>query len=757
MRDWLARLFSVTPGRPAFVLGLRGAVAIFVPLVVAQLAGHLAFGFFISIGALNTLMADVGGPYRPRATGMAAAAGGGAAAMLVGTLVGGVPWLAAPAMFVWSLAAGMVSIYGNAAAVAGLIVNVAFVLASGLGGSPSDAVERAVAFLLGGAFVMLYSLVLWPFHPYRPVYDAVAGVYQALATLLEAESGAASPPAATTTPVPSTSPAASTAPSAPSAPLEAATAERTAVTAALDAAAQALDAVRAGASGASPTDACLVVLLRAATRLSLAAVAVGRAFEPAARSRAFPALQPLVAAAVDGLANAARAVAASIASGQGRPDLAAADRALAALSAQVHQTAVRQADPAAYHDVALIGDLREALDVVADYLHKAADTAERLHRGLAPTAPTLAAGTGAPTRPSWRETLAAQLSMRSLAFRHALRLAVATAAGVLVYTLLGLPHGLWVTLTTVVILKPSFGTTLDTTLQRVAGTMLGAMLAALLIAGAPSFLWLELVIIPITIICFALKPISYVLFVMLLTPLVIVLIDLNAPGDWTVAAVRVGNTMLGGLLALLASYFLWPAWERERLPQQLAATIRANRAYFQAVVATYLGAARDAAALAAARRRAAREVGNADAAFQRLLGEPKSRRGATRPWHELVTYNQGLLDSATSLDVHATRYSGHHALPGLDTFAQGVADELEALATAVASGAKPGPPSPFDVALAQIRKHVATLEATRTVELAAQHGDTPTVEAVHDFSRLETELDQIAREVTGMHLALEGQ
>jgi hypothetical protein len=43
------------------------------------------------------------------------------------------------------------------------------------------------------------------------------------------------------------------------------------------------------------------------------------------------------------------------------------------------------------------------------------------------------------------------------------------------------------------------------------------------------------------------------------------------------------------------------------------------------------------------------------------------------------------------------------------------------------------------------------------VELIAQHGDTPTVEAVHDFSRLETELDQVAREVTGMHLALEGQ
>jgi len=752
--DWLARFLRVTPGRPAIVLGLRATVGIFVPLFVAQLAGNLPFGLIVAIGALNTLMADVGGPYRPRATGMAAAAAGGGLAMLVGTLVGSVPWLAVPAMFVWSLAAGMASIYGNAAAIAGLIVNVVFVLATGLGGSPSDAVERAVAFLAGGAFVMLYSLVLWPFHPYQPVYDAVAAVYRALATLLAAESSATTPPATTGAPP---SPATGPDRAAATAPPETAAAEKDAVAVALAAAAQALDAVRAGASGASPTDAGLVVLLRAATRLSLAAVALGKAFEPAARSPAFPTFQPLVGAAVGALADAARAVATCVASGQGQPDLAAADRALAALSDRVHQVAVQQTDPGAYHAVAVVGDLREALAVAADHLRHAADVAWRMRQGL-PLPPTaLATGAPAPARPSWRDTLLAQLSMQSLAFRHALRLAVAAAAGVLVYTLLGLPHGLWVTLTTVVILKPSFGTTLDMTLQRVGGTTLGAMIAALLLAGAPSFLWLELIVIPITVVCFALKPISYVLFVTLLTPLVVMLVDLTGPADWAVAALRVGNTVLGGVLAVLASYLLWPAWERSRLPQQLATTIRANRAYFQRVVATYLGAARDVAAVAAARRRAAREVGNADAAFQRLLGEPKSRRGGTRPWHELVTYNEGLLDSVTSLDVHATQYSGHHTLPGLDTFALSVEDELEALAAAVASGAAPGPLPCFDGALAQMRQHVAALEATRTVELAARGGDTPTVEAVRDFSRLNTALGQVAREVAGMRLALEGE
>jgi hypothetical protein len=121
-----------------------------------------------------------------------------------------------------------------------------------------------------------------------------------------------------------------------------------------------------------------------------------------------------------------------------------------------------------------------------------------------------------------------------------------------------------------------------------------------------------------------------------------------------------------------------------------------------------------------------------------------------------VTYNQQLLDSVTSLDVHTARYSGHHTLPGLETFVQAADDTLETLAAAVAGGAAAGPLPRFDGALSQIRDHVTALEATRTAELARQAVDTPTVEAVRDLFLLSMELEQIGREITGMKLALEG-
>ncbi len=48
------------------------------------------------------------------------------------------------------------------------------------------------------------------------------------------------------------------------------------------------------------------------------------------------------------------------------------------------------------------------------------------------------------------------------------------------------------------------------------------------------------------------------------------------------------DTILGGALALLGGYMLWPSWERHRLPEQLARTIDAGQMYCQHVLVAYL-------------------------------------------------------------------------------------------------------------------------------------------------------------------------
>src|SRR5207244_10891591 len=92
--DRLRLLLHLQPGRPAFAFGVRAAVAVCAPLIVATLADQLLLGLGLAIGGLNTSMADVGGSYRSRAATMGATALGGAGAIFLGTVVSGAAGLA---------------------------------------------------------------------------------------------------------------------------------------------------------------------------------------------------------------------------------------------------------------------------------------------------------------------------------------------------------------------------------------------------------------------------------------------------------------------------------------------------------------------------------------------------------------------------------------------------------------------------------------------------------------------------------------
>jgi site-specific recombinase XerD len=230
------------------------------------------------------------------------------------------------------------------------------------------------------------------------------------------------------------------------------------------------------------------------------------------------------------------------------------------------------------------------------------------------------------------EKLRANLTLRSLIFRHALRVGVAAALAVAITQTFGLTRGYWVTLTLLLILKPDFGGTRQRVVSRVAGTLLGGLLAAILVQLIWNDAVIDVLLALLGIAAFSQTQGDHGLFTLLLTPFIVLMIESVQPGglasgaDLPLTAVRVLNTGLGGALALLAGTLCWPSWERERLPEQLARTIDANREYFHEVLSVYLDRPKDAAAIRRAREQAQVENANAAAAFQRLLSEPSARR-----------------------------------------------------------------------------------------------------------------------------------
>src|SRR4029077_10600549 len=78
-------------------------------------------------------------------------------------------------------------------------------------------------------------------------------------------------------------------------------------------------------------------------------------------------------------------------------------------------------------------------------------------------------------------TLRANLTRRSTAFRHALRLAAAVAIATGIYRVADLPRGYWMPMTALLVLKPEFHDTFARGAARIAGTIAGAALATLIV------------------------------------------------------------------------------------------------------------------------------------------------------------------------------------------------------------------------------------------------------------------------------------
>ena len=283
----------------------------------------------------------------------------------------------------------------------------------------------------------------------------------------------------------------------------------------------------------------------------------------------------------------------------------------------------------------------------------AASIADRLHIAIkVATSDTDVSGQesgDAAARP-WRQTvlepIRANLTWESTVLRHALRAAVVGAAVLAATFLYPGPLQHWLTITVVLTMQPFFNATWQRALERIAGTLLGAAVGAGLVFAAHSPLALAALMFPLCMIGFSMRQVSYGAFIACLTPALVVFVEVAAPGtsQWTIAAMRAVYSIAGGVIAVLASLLLWPSWEPNRLWRELHAAIAAHGAYATATLSVILGEA-DEAQVEQARRAAGMASNNLEASISRGLQEPR-RKGRDR------------LDAALVADATLRRIAG---------------------------------------------------------------------------------------------------
>lgn len=182
--------------------------------------------------------------------------------------------------------------------------------------------------------------------------------------------------------------------------------------------------------------------------------------------------------------------------------------------------------------------------------------------------------------------LSDHLTMRSPIFRYALRLAFSTALGTAFFVSFHIPAGCWIPLTIVLVLKVEYSGTGSRVGQRVLGTLLGGLCATGFIGTIQNEYLLIALLLLLGIFAFLHMNDTTGIFFVFMTLFVVVMMNLIGHGNWMVSLYRVGNTALGGMIALLGGYFLWPHWAQDRLSVRLVRTIAANRLYVRRVMST---------------------------------------------------------------------------------------------------------------------------------------------------------------------------
>ena len=747
--NWLLQQFQPLPGKPDIIYGLRTLLAVSGPVAVGFIAGHPAASAIAVMGAMFVGMVDAGGAYRQKATVMLSATIGVTLALLMANLVSSTLWLAIPATFLVMFAAGLAGLFGTSAATVSLVTSIMFIVSLAKFASFPDfstVLLQCALCLAGALWAMVLSLGLWILRPYTPAIEAASSCYATLSQFVRMASE-----------IPLT--------------LE----ERQKwgeqflqaqdrVLQNLTSARSVWSAVWTGRESADLRGNQLLVLIEDSNQITNSIVAL---VELLAIASSRPLVQQLyreIQQVLETSATALQILSDALAKGKNVVRLGDLDRAIEALEYQwqvLHSQTLNQASmdrTEDYADLVSLGKIVGSLKALAEQIHTDAEIATDLQQGERRSIAQLNIYPPIqPKRSSIIDTLRNNLTFNSVIFRHALRLALIVTTAELVAFLLQVPTGYWVTLTAVVALKPNFGGTSQATVQRVIGTTLGGIFGIVLVILIHNPVIILVCLLILLVTAMSVRSLSYGIFITLLTPVVILLLNVTSKGGWEIGVLRIIDSLIGGILALLGSYLLFPSWERSQLPAQLGTTIRSNLAYFQQVAASYINPEQECSTetIRNLRHQATLENANAAAAAQRFFSEPRHVRGEVEPIAMLILYIRAFFSSVTTLAEHQQKFSGDYQFADFQRFTDATVQILENLANALEQGHPPLALPKLDIYIEAIHNDIEQLHLTRISELATNPiSVTSTRQAVREQTPVFTQLERISREMKCLYCAI---
>ncbi len=242
-------------------------------------------------------------------------------------------------------------------------------------------------------------------------------------------------------------------------------------------------------------------------------------------------------------------------------------------------------------------------------------------------------------------------SFKSTIFKHSLRLSLTVMIGYAVGNYFAFQNPYWILLTIIVIMRPNYGLTKSRAKDRLIGTVVGAIIAACLLLLIKNAYVQGAIGIVAIIIAFSVVQKNYKISATFVTISIVFIYAILRPDILVVIQYRILDTIIGAALSFMAILWLWPAWGFLEIRQNIKSSLEANTSFFSNITKYYIEKGLMPTNLKVARKKAFLETSNLNAAFQKIVQEPKSKQVKKDVIYEFVALNHTMLSSLASLST----------------------------------------------------------------------------------------------------------
>ncbi|PKH02856.1 hypothetical protein CXF72_09405 [Psychromonas sp. MB-3u-54] len=261
-----------------------------------------------------------------------------------------------------------------------------------------------------------------------------------------------------------------------------------------------------------------------------------------------------------------------------------------------------------------------------------------------------------PTQPAYKQLLAA-MTATNPTFKHALRISIALLVAFFLQNSLQLNHGFWILLTVVFVCQPSFSETRKRLVLRSIGTLFGVLLGYPILMLVEGTIPQAVLLVLMAFFFFTYVRTNYGLSIVFMTLFVMFIFNLLNGTGMEVLPYRIGETLLGCLLSVLATSFIFPDWQFQRFPILVNQLLTLSSRYFKQVTDQYQHGRSENLNYRITRFNTFQSDALLASAWQSMLFEPHSKQQLNQEVYALVNRCDALVSYIAALASHRHKIS----------------------------------------------------------------------------------------------------